>query len=70
MDGYFSTEANDVVCLLDYLREFHAHVVFEMRKGFAHQFEGRYRYCLTVRMILEKKVVGMIDVILIHPFNS
>ncbi|SAM03639.1 hypothetical protein [Absidia glauca] len=34
--------------IADYLREFHAHVVSEMRKGFAHQFEGRYRYCLTV----------------------
>jgi hypothetical protein len=56
------------VCL-DYLREFHAHVVSEMRKGFAHQFEGRYRYCLTVRKILEKHIIWMIYGILIHLFN-
>ncbi|KAI9308397.1 hypothetical protein BJ944DRAFT_260306 [Cunninghamella echinulata] len=37
-----------VEIIADYLREFHAHVAQEMRKGFAHQFEGRYRYCLTV----------------------
>ncbi|KAI7877458.1 hypothetical protein K492DRAFT_150540 [Lichtheimia hyalospora FSU 10163] len=33
----------------DYLRAFHAHVVSEMKKGFAQQFEEhQYRYCLTV----------------------
>ncbi|KAI8096972.1 uncharacterized protein BX664DRAFT_325306 [Halteromyces radiatus] len=37
-----------VEIIADYLREFHSHVLNEMRKGFAHQFEGRYRYCLTV----------------------
>ncbi|KAF7727817.1 hypothetical protein EC973_007048 [Apophysomyces ossiformis] len=37
-----------VEIIADYLREFHQHVLSEMRKGFAQQFEGRYRYCLTV----------------------
>ncbi|KAG0165273.1 hypothetical protein DFQ30_008693 [Apophysomyces sp. BC1015] len=33
-----------VEIIADYLREFHQHVLSEMRKGFAQQFEGRYRY--------------------------
>ena len=34
--------------LLDYLREFHNNVLTEMKRGFAQQFEGKYRYCITV----------------------
>ncbi|ORZ03706.1 hypothetical protein BCR43DRAFT_483818 [Syncephalastrum racemosum] len=35
--------------IADYLREFHDHVLSEMKKGFAQQFDdSRYRYCLTV----------------------
>ncbi|KAI8342577.1 hypothetical protein BC941DRAFT_413166 [Chlamydoabsidia padenii] len=45
--------------IADYLREFHAHVVSEMRKGFAHQFEGRYRYCLTVPAMWSDKAKQM-----------
>ncbi|KAI7852215.1 hypothetical protein BDC45DRAFT_513724 [Circinella umbellata] len=32
----------------DYLREFHNNVLTEMKRGFAQQFEGKYRYCITV----------------------
>ncbi|KAI9309646.1 hypothetical protein BJ944DRAFT_258163 [Cunninghamella echinulata] len=38
----------DVGIISDFLREIHNHIVSELRKGPGRQFEGRYRYCITV----------------------
>lgn len=46
------SNATYILYSTDYLREFHAHILNEMKKGFAQQFEGRYRYCLTVSIYL------------------
>ncbi|KAL1927813.1 hypothetical protein VTP01DRAFT_3634 [Rhizomucor pusillus] len=51
LDGVFQPIPggfNPISVIADYLREFHAHILNEMKRGFAQQFEGRYRYCLTV----------------------
>ncbi|CAO3648509.1 unnamed protein product [Cunninghamella blakesleeana] len=38
----------DVMVIADFLREINNHIVSELRKTPARQFEGRYRYCFTV----------------------